>query len=117
MDPRRSSEPLLALGAPGGAAVRLPARGSFPSLDDHLVPPETREERIRGRRVEAMPAHPPHADRQFELSHTPPATGAGAEGIPARARRQANAAPVRYSCTNGAPRRGDLPGRGSGRSR
>jgi len=33
------------------------------------VEPETRDERIRGRAVLAMPAHPPHADRQFELSY------------------------------------------------
>jgi Uma2 family endonuclease len=70
MDPKRPHEMLLApAGSGGGAAVRAPAREGFPSLDDHLVPPETREERIRGRRVLAMPAHPPHADRQFELSY------------------------------------------------
>ncbi len=31
--------------------------------------PETREELIRGRRVVAMPAHPPHADRHFGLDY------------------------------------------------
>jgi hypothetical protein len=45
--------------------MRLPGRGSFPRVDDHLVEPEvTRDEIIGGRRVVAMPAHPPHADRQ-----------------------------------------------------
>ena len=41
---------------------------SFPPLDEHLVEPEvTRDEMIRGRRVVAMPALPPHGDRHFEL--------------------------------------------------
>lgn len=41
----------------------------FPSLDEHLVPGETREEMLRGQRVLAMPAHPPHADRHCELDY------------------------------------------------
>jgi Uma2 family endonuclease len=70
MDPKPPREMWLAPPFSGGdAPVRAPSRGSFPSLDDHLVPPETREERIRGRSVLAMPAHPPHADRQFDLSY------------------------------------------------
>jgi hypothetical protein len=45
--------------------MRLPGRGPFPRVDDHLVEPEvTRDEIIGGRRVVAMPANPPHADRQ-----------------------------------------------------
>ena len=53
-------------GAEPGAA---PAVARFPSLDEHLVQSETREEMIRGRRVLAMPAHPPHADRHFGLDY------------------------------------------------
>lgn len=35
----------------------------MPNVDDHLVEPETsREEMIRGRRILAQPAEPPHAD-------------------------------------------------------
>src|SRR5689334_18211545 len=50
-----------------GSAVRFP--GAHPSLDDHLVEPETREEMVRGQRVIAMPARPPHADRHCELDY------------------------------------------------
>jgi len=47
-----------------GPGQRLPGRDSFPRVDDHLVEPEiTRDEIIGGRRVVAMPANPPHADR------------------------------------------------------
>jgi hypothetical protein len=50
--------------------MRLPGRDAFPPLDEHLVKPEvTRDEVIRGRRVLAMPALPPHADRQAELGY------------------------------------------------
>jgi putative restriction endonuclease len=57
---------LKARGRTGASsALRLPGRGSFPRVDDHLVEPEvTRDEIIGGRRVVAMPANPPHADRQ-----------------------------------------------------
>jgi len=51
----------------GGASLaqRLPGHGSFPRVDDHLVEAEiTRDEIIGGRRMVALPAHPPHADRQ-----------------------------------------------------
>lgn len=51
----------------GGAALRLPGPRDVPSLDEQLVEPETGQEMIRGRRVVAMPAKPPHADRQFGL--------------------------------------------------
>ena len=63
MDPKTSHGMLLAPGASDGRAVR------FPSLDDHIVKPETREEMLRGRRVMAMPALPPHADRQCEIDY------------------------------------------------
>ena len=50
--------------------MRLPGRGSFPEVDDHLVEPEvTRDEIINGRRVVAMPAQPPHADKQVDLDY------------------------------------------------
>ena len=41
---------------------------SFPSLDDHLVEPETsRDEIVEGLKVIAMPAKAPHADQHCEL--------------------------------------------------
>lgn len=41
---------------------------SFPPVDDHLVVPEvTRDEMIKGRKVIAMAALPPHADAQVGL--------------------------------------------------
>jgi hypothetical protein len=70
MDPPRTPGMLLAPSASGGSAARLPGREPFPSVDDHLVAPEvTRDEMLRGRRLLAMPALPPHADRQFSLSY------------------------------------------------
>jgi len=45
-------------------------RTDFPRLDDHLVVPElTRDEVIKGRRVVAMPAAPPHGDQHFRLDY------------------------------------------------
>jgi hypothetical protein len=66
MDENRTRYSLKAPGRGGASpALRLPGRGSFPRVDDHLVEPEvTRDEIIGGRRVVAMPALPPHADRQ-----------------------------------------------------
>jgi hypothetical protein len=70
MDPPRPPGMLLAPPPSGGSAARLPGREPFPSVDDHLVAPEvTRDEMLRGRRLIAMPALPPHADRQFSLSY------------------------------------------------
>jgi hypothetical protein len=40
-----------------------------PSLDEHLVPGETREEMVRGQLVIASPARPPHGDRHCELDY------------------------------------------------
>lgn len=60
------------LKAPGssGSSVHLPGRGSFPRVDDHLVVPVlTRDEIIGGRRIEASPAHPPHATRHHKLDY------------------------------------------------
>jgi hypothetical protein len=69
MDERRPTYDLKAPGA-SGPSIGLPSRRSFPPLDEHLVEPEvTRDEIIGGRRVVAMPAHPPHATRQFKLDY------------------------------------------------
>jgi hypothetical protein len=67
MDEKRSG---LSLKAPAGSggSLRLPGRGSFPAVDDHLVVPEvTRDEIIAGRRVVAFPAEAPHGDKQVDL--------------------------------------------------
>lgn len=59
----------------GGSAMRLPGgreeeRARWPSVEDHLVEPEvTRDEVVRGRRMEALASNPPHADKQFELGY------------------------------------------------
>ena len=50
--------------------MRLPGRGSFPGVDDHLVVPElTRDEIIGGRRMVAFPAQPPHATLHSDLDY------------------------------------------------
>lgn len=42
----------------------------MPRVDDHLVEPETsREEMVRGQRIYAAPAKPPHAERHAELDY------------------------------------------------
>ncbi len=71
MDENRRAYSLKAPGPDGsGSAMRLPGRGSFPNVDDHLVEPEvTRDEIIGGRRMEAFPAEAPHADQQTELDY------------------------------------------------
>jgi hypothetical protein len=71
MDENRTLYGLKAPGRSGsGSSMRLPGRGSFPRVDDHLVEPEvTRDEIIGGRRVVAMPANPPHADQQSDLDY------------------------------------------------
>src|SRR5690349_6389472 len=72
MDPKQNGEVLLAPSAPG-TPRRLPSsdeRGPLPGLDDRLVQPESREEMLRGRRIDTAPAHPPHADRQSALDYT-----------------------------------------------
>jgi hypothetical protein len=60
---------LHAPGASSGSyALRLPGARSWPAVDDHLVVPEvTREEVVRGVRMQAMPADPPHADLHRRL--------------------------------------------------
>jgi hypothetical protein len=71
MDEKRAAFRLSAPAASGStSALRLPGRDSFPGVDDHLVEPEvTRDEIINGRRVVAMPALPPHADKQIDLGY------------------------------------------------
>ncbi len=47
---------------------KLDSETSVPSLDDHLVEPETsRDEIVEGLKVIAMPAKAPHADQHCEL--------------------------------------------------
>jgi hypothetical protein len=52
-----------------GAALKLPGASSFPPLDQHLVEPETHQEMVRGERLLAQPAQPPHGDRHCELDY------------------------------------------------
>ena len=48
--------------------VRIPGRTEpFPRVDDRLVRPETREERVDGELLLAVPANDPHADQHYEL--------------------------------------------------
>jgi hypothetical protein len=49
--------------------MKLPGHPGHPTLDEHLVPGETREEMVRGQLVIAAPALPPHADRHCELDY------------------------------------------------
>lgn len=69
MDENRRAYNLKGPGSPG-VPLRLPGRGSFPGVDDHLVEPEvTRDEVIGGQRVVTSPAHPPHATQHGELDY------------------------------------------------
>ena len=70
VDEKRATYRVQAPGSPGRTvALRLPGRG-FPAVDDHLVEPEvTRDEIINGRRVIAMPAEQPHADKHVDLAY------------------------------------------------
>ena len=73
----RKNEPMmLAPGASRGAsALRLPGAseagaGELPRVDDHLIEPEvTRDEIVRGRRMQAQPALAPHGDMHTRLSN------------------------------------------------
>lgn len=68
MDEHRPPYSLKAPGSSGGP-LRLPGRGPFPRVDDHLVEPEvTREEIVGGVRV-ALPGDPPHSLQQTELDY------------------------------------------------
>jgi hypothetical protein len=67
-----SKNPPIAHVAPSGGAgaLRLPdADDNRPGLDDRLVEPETRAEVVRGRRILANPAAPPHADVHCDLDY------------------------------------------------
>lgn len=76
------NRPAYRLKVPGSmdtfSPLRLPGRGSFPRVDDHLVEAEvTRDEIIGGQRVVASPAQPPHAGQHTRLdyliqAHVPP---------------------------------------------
>ena len=61
----------LAPGARYTARMELPGdnQSAFPSPDDHLVEPETDREMIDGEVMRVLPALPPHADRQFDISY------------------------------------------------
>ena len=84
MDEKHAGYDLKAPGpaGSGGSSLRLPGRGPFPDVDDHLVEPEvTRDEVIGGQRVVAMPALPPHAIRHSKLSYVlEPQVAAGYTG-------------------------------------
>lgn len=71
MDEKRAGFSLKAPGRSGsGHPRRLPGRGPWPGVDDHLVQPEiTRDEIIGGLRVVASPAQPPHATRHTQLDY------------------------------------------------
>jgi hypothetical protein len=71
VDPKRSSaesHPAPSRSA-SSATARLPSAGEPPPIDARLVEPETREQLLRGRRLVALPAHPPHGDRHFRLDY------------------------------------------------
>ena len=71
MDEKRAAYSLKAPGRVVSApSLRLPGRGGFPDVDDHLVEPEvTRDEIIGGRRMVASPADTPHATRHTDLDY------------------------------------------------
>lgn len=83
------NRPAYRLKAPGPmdtvSPLRLPGRGSFPRVDDHLVEPEvTRDEIIGGQRVVASPAKRPHARQHARLdyliqAHVPPGYNAATD--------------------------------------
>lgn len=70
MDENRPAYRLKAPGSAGSLPLRLPGRGSFPRVDDHLVEAEvTRDEVIGGQRVVASPAHWPHASQHLQVDY------------------------------------------------
>lgn len=71
MDSKFSGSGVYAPGASFDSAASLPGRDTppAPKLDDHLVKPETREEMVRGQRIQAMPSLPPHGDQHFRLDY------------------------------------------------
>jgi hypothetical protein len=71
MDENRPPYSLKAPGSPdSGSPRRLPGRGEFPDVDDHLVEPEiTRDEIIGGQRLILSPAKEPHARQNFQIDY------------------------------------------------
>jgi hypothetical protein len=67
MDPKPSTA-YFAPSASHSGAVQFPSVQQ-PRLDEHLVKPETREEMLRGERLIAAPARPPHAERHCDLDY------------------------------------------------
>jgi len=71
MTPKRppAERRLIAPTSGSTAPVRFPAADRVPPpyVDERLVTPETREERVRGRELHALPANPEHGDRHAEL--------------------------------------------------
>ncbi len=47
--------------------LRAPEPSTSLRVDDSIVRPETREEMVRGRMIQALPAHAPHADQHQML--------------------------------------------------
>jgi hypothetical protein len=67
-DPKPTSGILFAPAA-SNQAMSFPGNRTL-GVDEHLVVPETtRDELVRGRRMMAMPALPPHADRHCEVDY------------------------------------------------
>ena len=72
MEPKRPSaeRKLVVPPAKGAAALRLPAHELPPPyVDERLVEPETRQEMVRGRLIQAAPANPEHGDEHAELDY------------------------------------------------
>jgi hypothetical protein len=70
MDPKPPGPGYLLAPGATGPAMRLPGAGEIkPRVDDHLVREEMREEMVRGRRIVAAPAKPPHAERHCEVTY------------------------------------------------
>lgn len=71
MEPKRPSaeRKLVTPPAKGAAVLRLPDPDELPPpyVDARLVRPETREEMLDGRRIEAAPANPEHGDEHTLL--------------------------------------------------
>jgi hypothetical protein len=65
----RVAERMYCPGSEHGAGETGSERGVRPSLDEHLVEPETRWEVHQGSRVQASPARSPHADRHFTIDY------------------------------------------------
>ncbi len=71
------NQPIHFYHAPGEGSVRrmeFPAAERFPPPDEHVVEPETDQEMIDGQIMRALPADPPHADRQVAIGYVLNAT-------------------------------------------